>query len=229
MKRFGWTAIGLALLLSCSAGSGPKGVVKSFFSHLMEGNYEKAYLLVATQDKKFKSLEEFKGQNGVLTIPYIHRLKKAIRIREKSVRRGDDSHAVVQVQVRHPDYNVIAGALKGNVMGLAFSQAGSEQKAKEVEAAFHAYYEGKPIPLVKEQLILQLEKQGTAWKIRMPHWRVQSLMNEADQDARSGNYSSALKVYSRILQLEPGNEAAQAGADSMKEKEPRQSPRGAGV
>ena len=160
-----------AVLAACTTGGGdsrPEDALSLYITSYLEGRYEDAWQLLSSEDRGVKSLEAWideRKDSGTFLARNLHRL---IGHEILEVARVDDNNARATVEIRIPDFRVVAGEVSG-AMEAATWPAGAFENVSFVRrnvGAFEQKYQTQGIPKRTIRETVLLVREDGQWRVR---------------------------------------------------------------
>lgn len=169
-KQFIFFSLGLVLFTSCNSNK-PEETIMSFLKAKNKDlNFEKAYDLLTTEDKSYKTLEQFdesKGSNAQMVKPIIEKLSDKVNFEIVKTELKNDT-AFITVRETTPDIKRITSGIFG--LGDAFKMMGMDEKERieYFEDKLSDYIkDNKDIPMSEDENLYTLIKEDGNYKVFM--------------------------------------------------------------
>jgi hypothetical protein len=169
-KQFIFFSLGLALFTSCSSNT-PEETIMSFLKAKNKDlNFEKAYDFLTSEDKSYKTLQEFdesKGSNAQMVKPIIEKLSDKVSFEIFETLLRNDT-VLIGVKEITPDIKKITSSIFG--LGDAFKLMGMDEKERMeyFEDKLSDYIKDmKDIPISEAVNVYTLVKEDGKYKVFM--------------------------------------------------------------
>jgi hypothetical protein len=200
---------------------GPSEVLIGYLNATKEGRNEEAYRYISAEDKKFKSIEDYKSNASTVDNPLALIMKR--KISYKILKSSNSEYGVkVLVELAVPDINVMIK----DFMGTAFKPNLLDDDKAELQRSIAAKYENADIPTVIKKQEFHLRKEGSEWKVFLD-WKSQKIANEKQaqiskllsdaQKLRSSNkLDESIQKYEQLLALDGEIAEAKEGINAVR-------------
>lgn len=160
-----------------SPKSGAEAALTAYLDAALDLRHEDAYQLLSTQDRQFKSLENYQevltfrvggylpGRSSAETTYVIHSITE------------NDLRAKADVSVTGPDYEAMAGALMSSLFTSALEGDSEEELSKQAEAELQKIND---VPAITKRSTFTLVKESAGWKVLLFE---EEILAEAEKQA----------------------------------------------
>lgn len=171
----------------------PKDVLISYLELSLKMNSDKAYEYVSSDDKKIKSLSEYKKGLSGSDSAFEKRIKDNISYKVLKVTKTENE-AIADVEVTKPDLEEM---LK-DFMAKALSSVTERGAEYDLEAEIAQKYAGVDLPTTATTQEFKMRKENDGWKVFLD-WKAEK---EKKEKQEKDNKIRSLEVDALLLQSE---------------------------
>jgi hypothetical protein len=193
----------------------PEEVVEDYLDMtFLNNNGKKAYRLLSTEDKTYKSEKEFieeTKKRNILTDNIIEKYKDQFYYQIIETKHANDT-AIVRVSLTRPDADNIIHEMISFAMISAITKQSPEEKNAAMEVKLAELLKGNESATITEEREFRVIKEkesyklflnlGLPQKMEKMQAQIEMLNTQAEEELRLINFESAVNTYKKMISIQ---------------------------